>query len=620
MASVSASAKPAQGELGRQKEPALPTTGTNPKDAEEQPSAALLEAASKFKALKGARPKASPNQTPQQSTLPTVTTAPPLEWDFIEPADEEAEDPAPILASPHAVFRQVNRGCHVLPFMACFFLVVVLAFVVVLAVKAFMPAGTEEARDSMARFCCPSDVETFAKYINATLDPCDSFFEYLCSNLVVGAHSGVAELGGKQNFERDVLMATNRPQSPVSSFVRSLFDSCLSSTSDEHALLVNLTTFLATVGEQYLRDARPTNAMAYLSLTNLSGGAERDAGAVYLLASSVHNGLVQLNWPSVLIASKKVAFCMRQVALTPNLRDAMYTDEFFTPAKKLQLMRVVKSVIGTIKTDYAYSLVVDAADRERLNVLLDSMSLVVPSEVDRPRIEGSSSETSFLEKLLTARAFEFETRLVHARLGLPLSRNEAATSRRQDNPVVLHKGQRILVSPKLYALIRNDTAHTDVFNTPVVPWALAESLWRFLLTDVAVWPGAARTRISSLLSCFGKDYLEKNTTDALTETDLDAVAASLGLLSVLRSFTEPDWHKVHAAGNHWSISHSQFFYMRETFYRCEFNFDNPLKKYVDVPLAYVGAFSRAFQCETSKSVMAKADCGVSPWRVLETSR
>lgn len=103
-------------------------------------------------------------------------------------------------------------------------------------------------------------------------------------------------LGLKKNVERDVLMATNRPRSTVSSFVRSLFDSCRSSTSDENALSGKLATFLGTVGEQYLRDARPTNAMAYLLLSNLKYGIPsvvsvtmRERGAILISHNKRHD-------------------------------------------------------------------------------------------------------------------------------------------------------------------------------------------------------------------------------------------------------------------------------------------------------------------------------------------
>lgn len=43
---------------------------------------------------------------------------------------------------------------------------------------------------------------------------------------------------------------------------------------------------------------------------------------------------------------------MGQLALTPNVRDTMYTDEFFTQASRVQLIRVVNFVIETIKSDF----------------------------------------------------------------------------------------------------------------------------------------------------------------------------------------------------------------------------------------------------------------------------
>ncbi|KAL3184491.1 hypothetical protein MRX96_031782 [Rhipicephalus microplus] len=328
-----------------------------------------------------------------------------------------------------------------------------------------------------------------------------------------------------------------------------------------------------------------------------------EAGAAYILASSVYNALVELAWPSVLSKSNRLAFCTRQIDLLPRVCDAVYSDEFVTPAKKLQVTRVINAVLETIKSDCDSSSLFDATDAGRLQSLFDSISLVVPGKTAHPDIAEVNLKESFIERLFRGHAYEFEAQLAMARLGLPVTR----TSERGHRYLLLHNGISILVFPAAFALFRDDAAHTDVFNTPVIPWALAESIWRFILAEASAWSQKAKLRIKKLVNCFRDRYVMNATSIGHGNlSSVDTVAASLGLSSVLRSFSERLWYKVEVSGNFWSISHSQYFYIRETFYRCPAGSDSAIKKYVDVPLRHDKDFSRTFQCESYKR-MAMAD-------------
>ncbi|KAL1472388.1 hypothetical protein MTO96_039364 [Rhipicephalus appendiculatus] len=185
-----------------------------------------------------------------------------------------------------------------------------------------------------------------------------------------------------------------------------------------------------------------------------------------------------------------------------------------------------------------------------------------------------------------------------ARLGLPVTH----TSERGRPYLLLHNGVSILVFPAAFALFRDDPAHTDVFNTPIIPWALAESTWRFILAETSAWSQAAKLRMEKLVNCFRGRYAMNATSVGHGNLgSIDTVAASLGLSSVLKSFAERLWYKVEVAGSFWSLSHSQYFYMRETFYRCPAGSDPMSRKYVDVPLRHDKDFSRTFQCESYKA-------------------
>ncbi|KAL3193192.1 hypothetical protein MRX96_018023 [Rhipicephalus microplus] len=92
------------------------------------------------------------------------------------------------------------------------------------------------------------------------------------------------------------------------------------------------------------------------------------------------------------------------------------------------------------------------------------------------------------------------------------------------------------------------------------------------------------------------------------EDEVNTVAASLALSSVLKSFEEANWYRVENAWRYWSLSHSRLFYMRETFYRCPLSFSIAGKDNVDVPLMYADDFSRVFQCQSGDRMKNRKAC------------
>ncbi|KAL1418245.1 hypothetical protein MTO96_026125 [Rhipicephalus appendiculatus] len=317
---------------------------------------------------------------------------------------------------------------------------------------------------------------------------------------------------------------------------------------------------------------------------------------------------MDLQWNSAL--SSKTDFCLNLVDLTPNVRNAMYAVEFITPERSQQVTRVVNSIIKTIKSECTSSSIFRAEDVALLKTFFDSMTLVLPQMSSPSSIAGIHFAQSFVQKLLRGRASEHETRLSLAQRGLPFE--SVGAPGRDYNYVALQNGDTIVISPMLYSFMRLDPTHTDIFNTPVIAQALAESIWRFVLRDSELlWSRAARAGIDSLVNCFRDRYLTVGNTSRSREDELDAVAASLALSSVVNSFEERDWYKVEPAWPHWSMSHSRFFYMREAFYRCPMSSRPVGKDTVDVPLMYVGAYSRAFQCQGSDRMAKIRGCALT---------
>ncbi|KAL3207246.1 hypothetical protein MRX96_039745 [Rhipicephalus microplus] len=333
-----------------------------------------------------------------------------------------------------------------------------------------------------------------------------------------------------------------------------------------------------------------------------------DPAAGYFLASSTCNLIMDLQWDSAL--SSKKDFCMNLVDLTPNVRNAMYAVEFITPERSQQVTRVVNAIIKTIKSECTLSSIFRAEDVSLLKTFFDSMTLVLPQMSSLSSIAGIHFAQSFVQKLLRGRASEHETRLGLAQRGFPFESVGAPV--RDYNYVALQNGDTIVISPVLYSFMRLDPTHTDIFNTPVIAQALAESIWTFVLRDSELlWSRAARAGIEGLVNCFQDRYLMAVKTLGTREDELEVVAASLALSSVGKSFEERDWYKVEPAWPHWSMSHSRFFYMREAFYRCPMYSRPAGKDIVDVPLMYDQAFSRAFQCQGNDRMAKIRGCALT---------
>ncbi|KAK8758544.1 hypothetical protein V5799_003824, partial [Amblyomma americanum] len=64
--------------------------------------------------------------------------------------------------------------------------VVVVVFVSALALRSKVKSALEQVSNNASSdaFCCPDKVEQLVAYINASLDPCDNFFAYSCSNSI----------------------------------------------------------------------------------------------------------------------------------------------------------------------------------------------------------------------------------------------------------------------------------------------------------------------------------------------------------------------------------------------------------------------------------------------------
>ncbi|KAL1418244.1 hypothetical protein MTO96_026124 [Rhipicephalus appendiculatus] len=173
--------------------------------------------------------------------------------------------------------RQTDRGLRQ-PFCA-FAVLVTSAFVTFLTIREVIHLRSQ---DGGSAFCCPSEVQTLALYANASVDPCQSFFDFVCSNIVAQSSRATGPTASHStpalpfrlnpSFELDVLMAANGSRSEVSTFLRSFFDSCLNTDTNDKNMINQVEEALVQIAGDHLQNMRPASALAYLLLTNIKYG------------------------------------------------------------------------------------------------------------------------------------------------------------------------------------------------------------------------------------------------------------------------------------------------------------------------------------------------------------
>ncbi|KAL1477096.1 hypothetical protein MTO96_036025 [Rhipicephalus appendiculatus] len=247
--------------------------------ATQPPSRVLAQAGAKLKALKDRKEAKDHARSPSRSSLSTGMV--PAQSKSASRRDHAASPvsgrSAAAPAPPAVNINRPSEGVGAAPAIACSACIVISAFISFLVIK-------EALQSSLAyrsSFCCPLDVEALAQYVNGSTDPCDSFFDFVCAGVVarrtdesvpMTMYSSPEPPRLNPRFELDVLMAKNGTRSEVSTFLRSLFDSCLNADADERTTLVEVTAALIRIASDQLRSMTPANAFAYLLLTNVKYG------------------------------------------------------------------------------------------------------------------------------------------------------------------------------------------------------------------------------------------------------------------------------------------------------------------------------------------------------------
>ncbi|KAK8766360.1 hypothetical protein V5799_006868 [Amblyomma americanum] len=322
-------------------------------------------------------------------------------------------------------------------------------------------------------------------------------------------------------------------------------------------------------------------------------------GAVYLVAHTAGRAL--LAFPPVLGAKFAHEACITLTTAMKALVSAVHWDLYGSPEKDQVVADVYRSVLDAVVLDATSALLVDGAGEEtyhQLRTLLDNITLLTAetTNVDVAQVP-QATPAEFARNMLLGRAFQFEARKKRQGLGLPDSMSEV-------DPVI-HTGRRfrLEVPASFYRFVRVAKS-SSLINSAVLGVRLAKILWSVVLRHD--WDKALLDNVEQTVHCFAE--VVRRESGALPgqlsgnyQETIKLAAASLALRTVVQTMSQEDWYlarHVDSDGTHpRRLSHAQFFFMLQAYFRCHVENGRFYEDCVNVPAAYAPEFERAFQCE-----------------------
>ncbi|KAH7936090.1 hypothetical protein HPB52_017990 [Rhipicephalus sanguineus] len=128
-----------------------------------------------------------------------------------------------------------------------------------LAQQLFLQTGTSS-------FCCPDKVRELVRYVNSTLEPCENFFDYVCSNNVYSRFE--TDTTVDSSLERFV--ATGVPPEnhgrggEVAVFMIGYFRSCVASLGRRDSFASQMTQSILRVAQDVLRHPNGRNSFQFM--------------------------------------------------------------------------------------------------------------------------------------------------------------------------------------------------------------------------------------------------------------------------------------------------------------------------------------------------------------------
>ncbi|KAH7951265.1 hypothetical protein HPB52_007226 [Rhipicephalus sanguineus] len=525
-------------------------------------------------------------------------------------------------------------------------ILVVAAFVIaVVAFSAYFQSrfGEELASSQTSKsFCCIDHLGEMAEYVNVSIKPCSSFFQYVCANVI---RLNLWK-GRRHNFELRRLLVTGvvperfQPPGPVGRFLRALHKSCIEATSVDDSLVSQVALAMAERTHHLLVSTTNANytlnhakdilnkhvwsvgdiqaALSHLALGTDSRftihifgvqriraihdilDVEKDNGSIaaYFLWHSVTSAVRQLQ-PKPVLYQNMFKICMRTAVSLKNLWNRFIAEEVVTPEKDDEVTAIFMAIKKAILRDSLSSWIFDPSDADKLRRHFSNLAVITPSVfLETPTALPTSTE-GFVENLMRAREYDFQVNQI---------RNHNRSWQQeilQYGPLRIYDKTWYFIMPDTYDSVYVGHSYSTLLNMAVMGQLLAEALWYVTLFFTA-WNPVTTANIERLRTCFVKAYVGDIDSISRDQT----ISHALGMESILRSFKRPNWHDVRIAWSMWRMSHSQFFHILATFSTCRNGFQRKSVVYTDGALRHVRDFVDAFHCDPSTGMTSSLHCEI----------
>ncbi|KAH7976754.1 hypothetical protein HPB52_018997 [Rhipicephalus sanguineus] len=310
------------------------------------------------------------------------------------------------------------------------------------------------------------------------------------------------------------------------------------------------------------------------------------AKAGYLLLHSLAS-LTRQFYPAHDVGSWQHVFqvCNDSVGQIEMVWGLFAAEVLTTPEKDDRLRRIFDAVRDAVYKDCRANLVSDTEDVERLRDLIGRLSLYLTMDARWANVSVPKATRDFAENLLRGRVYDF-----HAK------RERQLQSGRHQNASAI---RYLWVPLVMYDIIRTGSEIPDMAT---LGWWMAQIIWDEVL-DSRFWTPKAEAVIQRLRSCFESDG----------HGEAASVSFNLGLSSVLKAFSRPDWHTVRQAWSLLRMSHAEIFYTLAVYYRCPTRVSPRRARLINEALAYAGDIASAFRCPSDSPMAKKSRCSLSQY-------
>ncbi|KAH7975259.1 hypothetical protein HPB49_025383 [Dermacentor silvarum] len=307
------------------------------------------------------------------------------------------------------------------------------------------------------------------------------------------------------------------------------------------------------------------------------------AKAAYLLLHSVASGMQQFYSSHNDSWRHMFQICNSSVQQDKELWDMFTAQLLITPEKDKRLHSIFIAVRDAVYRDCRTNPIFDAEDAGGLGDLFEKLFLELPTDASRTTISVPKPRLVFAENLLKGRSYDFYVR-----------------RERQERTKSQSLSRALYIPPVLYDLVRAGSATSaEIPNMAALGWWLAQTIWYEVLNN-DLWLPKTKARIQRLHSCFHDE--DNGSSVSVSDT------LALGLSSVLKAFSRPDWDTVRPAWSLMRMSHGELFYSLGVYYRCPLETTPEAVHEINAAMIYAGDFASVFRCPADSPMAVKPRC------------